>query len=122
MAFLNARLSPGIEIMLDQSRFRETLKGADLVITGEGRMDGQTVRNKAPMGVARAASGLRIPVIGLCGCIGPGAELVHDQGIQVVLPIVRGPGALEEAIASGKINMERMGGTVARFIKTCRGL
>jgi glycerate 2-kinase len=120
MAFLGARLKPGIEIMLAMSRFDSLLKGADLVITGEGQIDHQSVRNKAPVGVAHAARRRGIPVLGICGRIGKGAELTYGHGISAIFSIVPGPCALEEALVKGRENMEITGENIARLIRSAK--
>lgn len=74
LAFFNARLRRGIELVIEATRLREQLKGVDLVITGEGRLDGQSMMGKVIAGVAGAAREAGVPVIALVGCVGPGAE------------------------------------------------
>ena len=81
LAFLDAELKPGIEMLLDSVGFDEMLEDASLVITGEGRLDGQSLAGKVPVGVARRAKAKGVPCIALCGCIGPGAEQVKGCGI-----------------------------------------
>ena len=66
-AFLNATIKPGIEAILEMADFDNMVKGADLVITGEGRIDSQTAMGKAPTGVLRHASSQGVPVVALCG-------------------------------------------------------
>jgi glycerate kinase len=75
MAFLGARLRPGVEVVMDAVRLRERLRGADLVITGEGRFDGQSLRGKAPAGVLRAAAEFGVPALVLCGERQAGVEM-----------------------------------------------
>ncbi len=99
MAFLGGSLRAGVDIVLDHVGLDEKLKGADLVITGEGQIDLQTVYNKAPIGVARRAKQGDIPVIAICGSLGKGFELVHAEGIDAVASIVRAPMTLAEASA-----------------------
>lgn len=99
IAFTGARLRPGVELVIEATGLARRLEGADLVITGEGRIDGQTVHGKAPMGVARLASAMGIPVIAVVGSLGPGAEAVYGVGIDALLPIVPGPVSLQEAMA-----------------------
>jgi glycerate kinase len=74
VAFFDARLRPGIEIVMDATRLRERIRGADLVITGEGRIDAQSMMGKVIVGVGRAAKSAGVPVIALVGSIGEGAE------------------------------------------------
>lgn len=81
MAFTGATLRPGVEMVIETVGLKKRLKGCDLVITGEGCMDGQTAFGKAPAGVARVAGDLGIPTIAICGSLGDGVEAVHDIGI-----------------------------------------
>lgn len=83
-AFFGAELRPGIEVVLDLVGFDEQLKGCDLVLTGEGRMDGQSLGGKVPVGVARRAKKQGIPVVALVGIVGPGLDPVYDEGISAV--------------------------------------
>jgi glycerate kinase len=103
---LNARLRPGVDVVTHAIGLEGKLTGCDLVITGEGRLDGQTIFGKAPAGVARIARKLGIPVIGICGSLGPDANNVHRAGIAVFFSALeesvpeaelpkRGPGMLE---------------------------
>ncbi|NRP27419.1 Glycerate kinase [Marinobacterium sp. xm-d-420] len=114
--FLDARLAPGIDLVLEAVDFHKTLKGADLVITGEGRMDGQSLSGKTPVGVARWAKQHDLPVIALCGSIGEGAEGVHDVGIDALFSVVPGVCSLEEALANGAENLERTGAQIGRLL------
>ncbi|NRP95018.1 Glycerate kinase [Marinobacterium sp. xm-g-59] len=114
--FLDARLAPGIDLVLEAVDFHKTLKGADLVITGEGRMDGQSLSGKTPVGVARWAKQHDLPVIALCGSIGEGAEGVHEVGIDALFSVVPGVCSLEEALANGAENLERTGAQIGRLL------
>ena len=97
MAFLKGRLLPGVDIVLDTVDLDRHLEGADLVITGEGQMDFQTVYNKAPIGVARVAKARGIPVIGISGSLGKGFTDVHGHGIDAAAAITRAPMTLDES-------------------------
>ena len=99
MAFLGGSLRAGVDIVLDHVGLDEKLEGADLVITGEGRIDFQTVYNKAPIGVARRAKRRGIPVLAVCGSLGKGFEDVHAEGIDAVVSILAAPMTLDEASA-----------------------
>ncbi len=114
--FLDARLAPGIDLVLEAVDFHKTLEGAYLVITGEGRMDGQSLSGKTPVGVARWAKQHNLPVIALCGSIGEGAEGVHDVGIDALFSVVPGVCSLEEALANGAENLERTGAQIGRLL------
>lgn len=99
MAFLGGSLRAGVDIVLDHVGLDEKLEGADLVITGEGQIDFQTVYNKAPIGVARRAKRRGIPVLAVCGSLGRGFEDVHAEGIDAVVSILPAPMTLDEASA-----------------------
>jgi len=87
LAFLRGKLEPGIGLLLEQVRFPDLLRGADLAVTGEGRMDTQTLHGKAPMGVLRYAKTAGVPAIGICGCLGDGAESALQQaGFAALFP------------------------------------
>jgi glycerate kinase len=98
-AFLGARFRPGVEIVIEHARLAEKLRGADLVITGEGRLDNSTLDGKAPLGVARLARRLGVPVIAVGGSLAPEAEAAFRRaGFAAALPLVTGPMSLEEAM------------------------
>ncbi len=99
MAFLGGSLRAGVDIVLDHVGLDGKLEGADLVITGEGRIDFQTVYNKAPIGVARRAKRRGIPVLAVCGSLGKGFEDVHAEGIDAAVSILTAPMTLDEASA-----------------------
>ena len=97
LAFFDARLQPGIHLALDALHFDGLLEGADLVITGEGRMDAQTAMGKAPQGIAEAASRKGIPVIALTGNIADAAA-INRIGICGVFPVIPYPMTLQDAM------------------------
>ena len=97
VAFLNAELRAGVDIVLDTVGLDDALEGADLVFTGEGALDYQTVYSKAPIGVADRARRRGIPVIAIAGTLGDRFQLVHDHGIEAALAITNAPMSLEEA-------------------------
>lgn len=84
VAYLHAELRPGIEVVLDMVEFERQLEGCDLVITGEGRIDGQSLGGKVPVGVSRRARKSQVPVIAVVGIMGNGAEAVYDEGITAI--------------------------------------
>lgn len=114
--FLKARMAPGIDLVLEAVRFDEKLQGASLVITGEGRMDGQSLSGKTPVGVARWAKRHNLPVIAVCGSIGAGAEGVHAVGIDALFAVVPGVCTLEQAMAEAAPNLERTAAQIARTL------
>ena len=99
MAFCGGQVRSGIDIVCQVLDFDARLQGADLVITGEGRLDASTVYNKAPVGVARRASALGIPVIALAGSLGRGFEAVYEHGISAAVCIVDRPLSMRVSVA-----------------------
>tara|TARA_Y100000590_G_C15717607_1_gene1012388 strand:+ start:1736 stop:2899 length:1164 start_codon:yes stop_codon:yes gene_type:complete len=97
IAFLNGKLRKGVDIVLDYVDLNKALVDTDLVITGEGQLDFQTIYNKAPIGVARRAKSLGIPVIAISGSLGENFSVVHEHGIDAASPITSKPMTLEEA-------------------------
>jgi len=98
LAFTNATLKSGIEIVLEEIDIEEDIKNADIVVTGEGRLDSQTVMGKAPIGVAKLAKKYAKKVIAFSGCVTDDAEVCNKYGIDAFFPIVRGVITLEEAL------------------------
>ena len=98
LSFTNAELKSGIEIVLRETNLEEEVKTADIVVTGEGRLDGQTAMGKAPIGVAKLAKKYNKKVIAFSGCVTDEAEVCNEQGIDAFFPIVRGATSLEEAL------------------------
>lgn len=99
VAFCRARLQRGVDMVGEAVGLRARLAGADLVLTGEGRLDGQTVRGKTPHGVAAAAKECGLPVLAVAGGLGPGYRAVFAAGIDAATSIVPGPMELAEAMA-----------------------
>ncbi len=97
IGFLGGRLQAGVDIVLSAVGLEDRLEGADLVLTGEGSVDYQTVYNKAPIGVARLAKARGIPVVAIAGSLGEGYKEVHDHGIDAALAITSGPMTLAQA-------------------------
>ena len=98
MAYLNATLEPGIQIVMEETGLESAIRDADLVVTGEGRLDSQTVMGKAPIGVAKLAKKYGKKVIAFSGCVAPGAEICNDRGIDAYFPILRNIITLEDAL------------------------
>lgn len=113
VVFLNGRLRPGVEIVLDAVGLDAAVRDADLVVTGEGRIDGQTVQGKTPVGVARVARAHGKPVIAIGGSLAPDAAAVHDHGIEAVFAAVRRPCSVEQALAAGEENLRQAARNVA---------
>jgi glycerate kinase len=97
-AFLNAHLVAGIDLVIDATGIEDHLRGADLLITGEGMIDSQTIYGKVPVGIALRARKFGVPVVAIVGCIGPSADVVYDHGIDGLMSIVPCPMALDTAM------------------------
>ena len=107
LSFTNAVLESGIKIVLEETCLEKYMENADIVITGEGRLDGQTAMGKAPVGVARLAKKHDIPVIAFAGSVTKEAVACNQNGIDAFFPILRGVVTLEEAMKpeNAKANM-----------------
>jgi len=116
MAFLGASLRRGIDIVVETVGLREQMKGATLVITGEGRTDFQTLFGKTPMGVANVAKSLGIPVVVISGAIADDAGGLYAHGIDALMSIAKGPCTIDEAIAGAGPLMADAAETAARLI------
>ena len=97
-AFLNGELKPGIDLIIKETGLEEVIKTADVVITGEGRLDGQSAMGKVPTGVAKLAKKYNKPVIALAGCVTDDAKKLNQHGIDAFFPIIKGICSLEEAM------------------------
>lgn len=119
LTFTNAVLESGVRIVLDETHLEDYLKDADIVVTGEGRLDGQTVMGKAPIGVARIAKKYGKPVIAFSGCVTEDARSCNACGIDAYFPILRFASSLEEAMESScaKRNMAAAAEQVFRLIR-----
>jgi glycerate kinase len=117
LGFTNATLRPGVEVVAEMIGLTTALEDADLVITGEGRADEQTLAGKAAMGVAQLAGGRGTPVVLLCGTLGPGSEALEVSGLfALVQPVADRPMTLAEAMADTERLLtnaaERLAGSV----------
>ncbi|HEY0010063.1 MAG TPA: glycerate kinase [Tepidisphaeraceae bacterium] len=99
MAFFGAEMVSGVELFLSMTGLLEKIATADLVITGEGRIDSQTLAGKAPLGIARACKAAGVPCIVIGGSLGPGSEAMLDEGATGLFSIVNGPMLLDDALA-----------------------
>lgn len=117
LAFLDAKLQAGIDVVLDETRFQERVKDAQLVITGEGKMDIQTIYGKTPIGVAKVAKTYDIPVIAVCGSLGDQYQEVYHHGIDTVFSITEYPCDLKTTLENGPQYTQRTATNIARLIK-----
>lgn len=102
MAFLDAELKSGVDIVIEASGLEKHLEDADLVITGEGKIDGQTIYGKTPIGVAKAAKKFDLPVVGIGGGIGDDSSVVYENGIDALISIVSYPMSLQTAMEGAR--------------------
>lgn len=116
-AFLNATLRSGADIICDYLSLDSHVANADLVITGEGRMDSQTMFGKTPMGVARVAARHKVPVVGIAGCLSHDVGVLHDNGIEAVFSVLRRSCSVEDALAEGAINLRQEARNIAAVLK-----
>ncbi|MCI5647825.1 MAG: glycerate kinase [Fusicatenibacter sp.] len=121
LTFTNAVLESGIQIVLRETKLEQYVKEADYVITGEGRLDGQTAMGKAPVGVARLAKKYGKKVIAFAGSVTSDAKKCNAEGIDAFFPIVRGVCTLEEAMESGnaRANLADTAEQVFRLLPDC---
>jgi glycerate kinase len=117
MVFLGGRLRPGSEIVTDAVGLDAAVADADLVLTGEGRIDGQTIQGKTPVGVARVAQRHGKPVIAIGGSLGNGAAAVHGYGIDAVFGSVSRPCTMEEALANAAANVRSAARNIAATLR-----
>lgn len=122
LAFLRGRLSPGSDIVMAAVGLDAAVAAADLVITGEGRIDSQTIRGKTPIGVARVAQRHGKPVIALAGSVAPGAAVVHEHGIAAVFGAVSRPCTVEEALAEATFNVRTAARNIAAALQLGAGM
>ncbi|WP_457787674.1 glycerate kinase [Pseudomonas sp. PL-6] len=114
-ALLKASFRPGIELVAELSGLAEAVAGADLVITGEGRMDAQTLHGKTPVGVARVARAAGVPVIALAGSLGEGYQALYQAGIEAAFSLAPGPISLEQAMHGAAVELEARAVDIARL-------
>jgi glycerate kinase len=122
LLFCGAELKSGIDAVLDIVRFESYLTDADLVITGEGAIDGQSVYGKVPVGVAKRTGGSNLPVLAIVGDIGEGAEAVYEHGIHGIMSTVNRAMPLKEAMAHSASLLVDASERVMRFVEIGRRL
>ncbi|SNT16941.1 MULTISPECIES: glycerate kinase [unclassified Azospirillum] len=121
-AFLGATLRPGVDIISQAIGLTDRIAWADLVITGEGRLDGQSLHGKVPVGVARLAAAQGKPVIAIAGSLGDGAERLREIGISAMVSCVPGPCTLEKALDDAAANIRRTARTMAELLRLGAGI
>lgn len=120
LAFLNGVLESGVSIVTRVTELEAAIQEADLVITGEGGVDFQTVRGKTPYGVARAALKYGVPVIVLAGSVGKGIDNLYELGVSAVISIVNRPMTLAEAMEQTEPLLEAAAEQIIRIIKSTK--
>jgi len=111
----DAEFQPGVELIAELAGLDAALQGADLVLTGEGSLDHQTLLGKTPVGVARHAQALGIPVVALAGRLGEGYPALYDAGITAAFSLVPGPVTLAEACTHAASYLRARAGDVIRL-------
>ena len=122
LTFTNAVLESGIKIILEETHLEDFIKDADIVVTGEGRLDGQTVMGKAPIGVAKIAKKYNKMVVAFSGCVTEDAYLCNAAGIDAFFPILRGVVPFQEAMnkETAEKNMIAATEQTFRLIRACK--
>ena len=113
-AFLGAQFLAGVEVVAELVGLVEAVQGADLVVTGEGRFDAQTLRGKTPFGVARIARQHGVPVIVIAGTLGEGYQALYEHGIDAAFSLASGPMPLEQACAEAPRLLRDRASDIAR--------
>ncbi|WP_318356456.1 glycerate kinase [Enterobacter sp.] len=121
-AFCGAELRRGIEIVTDALHLDDHVKDADLVITGEGRIDSQTINGKVPVGVAKVAKRYNKPVIGIAGSLTADVGVVHEHGLDAVFSVIFTICSLEDALENAGENVRLTARNVAAVLKAGQGI
>ena len=119
-ALLGARFRPGIAVVAELCGLAEAVQGADLVITGEGRLDAQTLHGKTPLGVARIAHAVGVPVIALAGSLGEGYQRLYAAGLSAAFSLAPGPIDLRQACADAAALLQARATDIARLWQAAR--
>ena len=117
LAFLKGQLRPGCEIIAKAVGLNAAVQGASLVITGEGRIDQQTIFGKTPFGVATVARQHGVPVIGIAGSLGTNAHVVHQHGIAAIFSVLSRPCTFQDAVADAEHNIRNSARNIAAMLK-----
>lgn len=117
LAFLNAELRSGIDIVTEAVGLENAIVNADLVITGEGRIDSQSIKGKVPVGVARLAKRYNKPVIGIAGSLSSDVAVVYDHGLDCVFSVLNKVCTLEDALSNAAENVRLTARNIAATLK-----
>jgi glycerate 2-kinase len=116
LLFANATIKKGIELVLDQLNVRDVCQDADIVIVGEGKIDGQTIYGKAPVGVASCAPP-QAKVIAICGSVGTDSEALYDYGIDAIFPTIPAILPIDTIMGNAFANIERTARNIASLLR-----
>lgn len=122
IAFLNAELKKGVELVVEQTGLEQQIIGADYVFTGEGSIDGQTLFGKTPYGVASIAKKHQVPVIAFSGKVGADVDTLYDSGFTAIIGILREVTSLDIALSKGRDNLAFSVENVCRLIQQARSI
>lgn len=117
LALPNTQLRSGIDVIADAVELTDIVQDSDLVITGEGRTDGQTMFGKTPFGVAKIAAAAGVPVINIAGSASTNSLVLHEHGIDAIFSAVRQPCSLEEAFEEAEMNLQITARNVAAVLR-----
>ncbi|WP_371187714.1 glycerate kinase [Thalassotalea maritima] len=117
MAAVGGKLQSGSELVIESINLNQHIEQADLVITGEGRMDGQSIHGKAPVAIAKLAQHHQVPVVAICGSTGDGIKQVYQHGVTAVFSVVNQPQTIQQALTQGHQNIVDTSENIARSIK-----
>lgn len=120
IAFCDATIRPGFEVIAGITGLKSRIAECDVVITGEGRLDGQTLHGKVPMGVARMAKEHGKKLITVAGTLGKDYEKLYEEGFDVILSIITRPISLEDALKDAPTLLENCGRNIAGILKLCK--
>lgn len=116
LAFLDTHLCSGIDLVMEAVDLENRLKDADLIITGEGRIDSQSVHGKVPIGVAKLAQKYHKPVIGIAGSLSHDVEVVYSHGLDCVFSVILKPCSLKSALDEASINLQTTARNIAQLL------
>ncbi|WP_312049351.1 glycerate kinase [Acinetobacter courvalinii] len=116
--FLKARFRPGVEVIAELNQLADKIQGADWVITGEGKLDQQTLNGKTPVGVAKIAQAANIPMIVIAGTLGQNYQTLYQHGITAAFSLTSGPSSLEQACHDAAALIHARTVDIARLIQS----
>lgn len=117
IAFLNAKLVNGVDLIIKHTDLEKEIKDADYVFTGEGRIDSQTIYGKTPVGISKLAKKYNVPTIVVAGSIGAGIEGLYKHGVTSIIGVLDSPCTLPQALLRGRNNIERTSENIARLLE-----